>query len=89
MRLPVHQLSIDRSFLQNLTQDADNRVIIGMLIDMGRALGITVMAKGVETVEQLAFLRARQCDGIQGFLTSKPAPAVEAMQWLQQPTWHF
>lgn len=87
--LPVHQLSIDRSFLQNLTQDADNRVIIGMLIDMGRALGITVVAKGVETVEQLAFLRAQQCDGIQGFLTSKPATALEAMQWLQQPTWHF
>jgi len=64
-------------------------VIIGMLIDMGRALGIAVVAKGVETVEQLAFLRMRQCDGIQGFLTSKPAPAVEAMQWLQQPTWHF
>ncbi|HPE71463.1 MAG TPA: EAL domain-containing protein, partial [Candidatus Competibacter sp.] len=87
--LPVHQLSIDRSFLQNLTQDADNRVIIGTLIDLGRALGMTVVAKGVETAEQLAFLQALQCDGIQGFLTSKPAPAVEAMQWLRQPTWHF
>ncbi|QQS54781.1 MAG: EAL domain-containing protein [Candidatus Competibacteraceae bacterium] len=87
--LPVHQLSIDRSFLQNPAQDTDNRVIIGILIDLGHALGMSVVAKGVETAEQLAFLQARHCDGIQGFLIGKPAPAVEAMQWLRQPTWHF
>ncbi|MGB5065313.1 MAG: EAL domain-containing protein [Candidatus Competibacter sp.] len=87
--LPVHQLSIDRSFLQNLTQDTDNRVVAGMLIELGRTLGMIVVAKGVETTEQLAFLQARRCDGIQGFLTGRPAPATEAAQWLRQPTWRF
>ncbi|MDG4553026.1 MAG: EAL domain-containing protein [Candidatus Competibacter sp.] len=87
--LPVHQLSIDRSFLQNLTQDTDDQMVAGILIELGRTLGMTVVAKGVETAEQLAFLQARGCDGIQGFLTGKPAPATEAAQWLRQPIWRF
>ncbi len=87
--LPLHQLSIDRSFLQNPTGDNSDQAIVGTLITLGRTLGITVVAKGVETTEQLAFLRAWHCDGIQGFLTGKPAPAAEAAKWLLQPVWRL
>jgi diguanylate cyclase (GGDEF)-like protein/PAS domain S-box-containing protein len=74
-RFPVHRLKIDRSFVTGLPDDGDDVEIASSVIAMGHALGLQVLAEGVETEAQLAFLRERGCDVFQGFLA---APALAA-----------
>ncbi|WP_158813874.1 GAF domain-containing protein [Methylocapsa sp. S129] len=74
-KFPVDTLKIDRSFVQDLPQDSEDRAIAQAIISMGKALGMTVIAEGVETVEQAAFLREHGCDEMQGYLFSRPVPA--------------
>jgi diguanylate cyclase (GGDEF)-like protein/PAS domain S-box-containing protein len=74
-RMPVGTLKIDRAFVQGLTQDVQDDAIVAAVIQLGRALGIRVVAEGVETQEQLAFLRAHGCTHAQGYLFSRPQPA--------------
>ena len=69
---PVARLKIDQSFVRNLPQDADDRGIAAAVISLGQKLNMRVIAEGVETDEQLAFLRDNQCDEIQGYHFSKP-----------------
>ncbi len=71
-RFPIDTLKIDRSFVRDITIDADDATIVSAVIGMGRNLKQRVIAEGVETREQLAFLRSRQCDEGQGFLFSHP-----------------
>jgi len=71
-KFPVDTLKIDRSFVQDLPDDAEDRAIAQAIISMGKALGLTIVAEGVETIEQAAFLRAHQCDEMQGYLFSRP-----------------
>jgi len=71
-RFPIDTLKIDRSFIRELPDNAEDMAITEAIITLGRALGVTVIAEGVETCEQEAFLRSRGCDEIQGFLYSKP-----------------
>jgi diguanylate cyclase len=80
-RLPIDSLKIDRSFVRGLGHEADDDSIVTLVIDLARALGVSVVAEGVETEEQLAGLRARGCDTMQGFLFAKPGPpeAVAAL----------
>lgn len=73
---PIDTLKIDRSFVQDLPQDADNAAITRAIIAMAHSLKLLVVAEGVETAPQLEFLRAQGCDQIQGFLFSKPVPAA-------------
>ena len=73
-RLPVDVLKIDQSFIRDLVGSASDRAIVEAVIAMARSLGFKVVAEGVECEEQLAFLRARGCWGIQGYLHSRPAP---------------
>jgi len=84
-RLPLDRLKIDRSFIGDLGDNADDAVIIQAIISLGHSLGLTVIAEGVETVEQLAFLRDQGCDEIQGYWLSPPLPADSAEQWLTRP----
>jgi diguanylate cyclase (GGDEF)-like protein len=72
--LPIDALKIDRSFVRDIGRDAEGKAIINAIIALGRALDLTVIAEGVETKEQEAFLRAQQCDEEQGYLISKPLP---------------
>ena len=73
-RLPIDSLKIDRSFVRGLGSEADDDSIVTSVIDLARSLGVSVVAEGVETEEQLAGLRARGCDTMQGFLFAQPGP---------------
>jgi len=76
-QFPIDTIKIDRSFVRDLPVDSEDQAIAQAIISMGKALGMTVIAEGVETVEQEAFLRSHACDEMQGFLFSKPLPAKQ------------
>jgi EAL domain-containing protein (putative c-di-GMP-specific phosphodiesterase class I) len=71
-RLPVDEIKIDRSFVERLGQDREDTAIVAAIVAMAHALDLSVVAEGVETLEQLAQLRALDCELAQGFLFSRP-----------------
>jgi diguanylate cyclase (GGDEF)-like protein len=71
-RFPIDTIKIDRSFVRDLPENSEDKAIAQAIISMGKALGLTIVAEGVETREQDAFLRAHACDEIQGYLFSRP-----------------
>ena len=73
-RLPIDCLKIDQGFVRDIATDADDAAITETIIAMSKSLNLEVIAEGVETPEQLAFLRERGCERIQGYLASKPVP---------------
>ncbi|HKD36164.1 MAG TPA: GGDEF domain-containing phosphodiesterase, partial [Pirellulales bacterium] len=76
-RLPVEKLKIDKSFVRGLPENQDDAIIARAIINLGHALGHTVIAEGVETDEQLVYLRKNGCDEGQGFLFGRPLPVEE------------
>jgi diguanylate cyclase (GGDEF)-like protein len=72
-RLPIDRLKIDRSFVQDLGHDADDAAICASIIGLGHLMDLRVVAEGVETEQQAAWLRERDCDELQGFLLARPA----------------
>ena len=83
-RFPIHTLKIDRSFTTGITVDASDCAIASTIISIGRQLGHRVIAEGVETFEQLEFLRASGCDEVQGYLYAAPLPAARFEQGLRE-----
>jgi EAL domain-containing protein (putative c-di-GMP-specific phosphodiesterase class I) len=81
-RLPVDRLKIDRSFVNGVPGEAKDAALVRAIIGLGHDLGLRVIAEGVETPEQLAFLRAEGCDEAQGYLVSRPVPAAEFARYL-------
>jgi diguanylate cyclase (GGDEF)-like protein len=83
-RFPIDTLKIDQSFVRDIPTDPDDAAIAQAIIAMAHSLGIRVIAEGVETAKQLAFMRAHQCDGMQGYYFSKPVPAEAMTRLLQE-----
>ena len=82
--LPIDRLKIDRSFTEGIPGNANHASVTAAVIAMGKALGLKVLAEGVETAQQLAFLRERGCDEAQGYLISKALPAAEFERFLSE-----
>ena len=80
---PLHCLKLDRSFLQNAAELAQDAAIVTAIINMGHALGMKVVAEGVETDKQLEFLRQHSCDMAQGYLFGRPMEEREFIDWLR------
>lgn len=76
-RMPLSQLKIDRSFVTDILSDANDAAIAQMVVALGTALGLTIIAEGVETAQQRDFLERLGCHGFQGYLYSRPLPADE------------
>lgn len=85
-QLPVDKLKIDQSFVKDITEDADDRVIVKTIIAMGDALGMKVIAEGIETTEQASFLSEHACQQGQGYLFSKPMMADKIPGFLASVT---
>jgi EAL domain-containing protein (putative c-di-GMP-specific phosphodiesterase class I) len=82
--LPLDKIKIDKSFVMDLLQDDDDATIVRAIIQLGKSLGMQVIAEGVETAEQEAYIMAQGCNEGQGYFYSKPLPAREQMLYLKQ-----
>lgn len=85
-RFSAHTIKIDRSFICNLTESGESATLVRTIILMADALDMQVVAEGVETETQLAYLQALNCDFVQGYLFGKPLPTEEAEAFLLQQT---
>jgi EAL domain-containing protein (putative c-di-GMP-specific phosphodiesterase class I) len=76
-RFQVYKLKIDQSFIRNITEDQEDRAIVSAIISLASGLGMQTIAEGVETEGQLAFLREKGCNEVQGYHFSRPLPAEQ------------
>lgn len=83
-RLPANELKIDRGFVRDLEHDSDDAAIVSAIVALGQALGLRIVAEGVETDRQQDFLTRLGCDSLQGYLLGQPVPAEQFMQRLKQ-----
>ncbi len=83
-QLPIDTVKIDRSFVKDIPEDKDDMAIAATIIAMGHNLNLRVLGEGVETAEQLAFLKQNHCDELQGYLYSKPVPAEQLLDIFAQ-----
>jgi EAL domain-containing protein (putative c-di-GMP-specific phosphodiesterase class I) len=76
-KLPLYQLKIDQSFVRDITEDANDRALVATIIILAHSLGLKVIAEGVETAEQLQYLKDNDCDHYQGYYFNQPLPIEE------------
>jgi EAL domain-containing protein (putative c-di-GMP-specific phosphodiesterase class I) len=85
-RFPIDRLKIDQSFVSDIGRNGDSEAIVEAIISMAHSLRLDTLAEGVETGEQLAFLRSRQCRHIQGYLFSRPLESPALLEILAGDT---
>jgi len=76
-KMPLDRLKVDQSFVRDIATDENDAAIVRSIISLGHQFKLQVIAEGVETLEQLDFLRTRGCDEIQGYYYSRPLPPEE------------
>ena len=84
----VTQIKIDRSFISGLADSPSNRTLVDAVLQLGRSLGIEVVAEGVESEDDLVTLRAMRCPLVQGYHIARPAPLVDVMAWATSRALH-
>lgn len=87
-KLPLDILKIDQSFVRQLSENPDDAAIAVAIISMGQSLNLRIIAEGVETAEDLEFLKAHGCDEAQGYYFSRPVPADQFAHLLDQPPYN-
>ena len=87
--MPATELKIDKGFVQEMNVKNHARVVVQKMIEMGHEIGMKVLAEGVETAEQLEFLRVNGCDLAQGYFISRPLPVPELLRWLETSPYSF
>jgi EAL domain-containing protein (putative c-di-GMP-specific phosphodiesterase class I) len=80
-RLPVQTIKIDRSFISTLDDPGASTKVVEAIVALGKAMGLEVVAEGVETEQQYAFVRRLGCDFVQGYFVAKPMPAEQLIEW--------
>lgn len=83
-RLPIHTVKIDKAFVDGTGEDGEDRAITAAIIAMAHSLGLNVVAEGVETDTQLAFLRGQGCDEAQGYRLARPMDAAACLEFLRR-----
>jgi len=83
-RLPMSEVKIDKSFVLDVEHDAEQLAIVTSIVDLGRSLGLRVVAEGVETATAWALLRGLGCQGAQGYLLSRPLPPDAFLTWVRE-----
>jgi len=83
-QIPITTLKIDKSFVDTIASEKFDKSLTSMIIMIGRRLGLSVVAEGVETEEQLEYLKKYKCHKVQGYYFSKPLPAGEVLEWLKK-----
>jgi EAL domain-containing protein (putative c-di-GMP-specific phosphodiesterase class I) len=83
-RFCLHALKVDQTFVRDITTGADGAVIAGVIVDLAHKLKLSVIAEGVETLDQLEYLEQIGCDEIQGFYFSRPLPAAAFEELVRQ-----
>jgi len=87
-RFQVYKLKIDQSFVRDITEDPEDKAIVGAIISMATSLGMQTIAEGVETEGQLDFLRARGCTEVQGYYFNRPVPAPAFEAYVRKNALH-
>lgn len=82
-RIHIDKLKIDQSFVRDLGRDREDQALVDAIIGMAQSLKLLTIAEGVETTEQLDYLRVRGCDQVQGYLYAKPLPPEELENWMR------
>jgi len=85
-RMPLDELKIDKSFIDDVPDDSDSSAIVTTIISLAKNLKLKTVAEGVETVEQLTFLCGEECNEVQGYLFSKPLPVQALTKLLEETT---